>query len=355
MLKTGNLSSFTSPKILSLEKMQGKIAAWKEKGNTVGLCHGGFDLLHPGHVKHFESTKKLCDKLVVSVTSDRFVAGRKGSGRPVFTESLRAYALAALHIVDAVVITDFERGVAVIETLKPSFYIKGPDFIGKTTPGITAEREAIAGVGGEMKYTEDLKLATTEIISYIQKDMERKKLLLIMDRDGTLIHNDNFFGRFENWREELALHEEVLGYVASLQQGYATTSVVVTNQAGIARGYFTPERVEEIHAHLHSQFLLRGVVIHNWQYCKEVDAAYAETKKDELAFVSAYVKERTKRKPHPDMVLDALQQLGKKKEDFDAVVVVGNSEEDRGLAENLQARFVDVKGKGCEELKKEFW
>lgn len=159
---------YTSPKIISLSRAAKKISILRRAGKHVGLCHGGFDLLHPGHVKHFESAKKLCDVLVVSVTSDRFVVARKGEGRPIFPDKLRAYMIANLSVVDWVVITDFKLGVDVISLLKPSLYIKGPDFIGKQTPGITAEREAIAAVSGTMGYTKDPKLSTTDIIDYIK-------------------------------------------------------------------------------------------------------------------------------------------------------------------------------------------
>lgn len=159
---------YTSPKIISLSRAAKKIRTLRRDGKRVGLCHGGFDLLHPGHVRHFESAKKLCDVLVVSVTSDRFVAGRKGEGRPIFPDKLRAYMIASLSVVDWVIVTDFKLGVDVINALQPSLYIKGPDFIGKQTPGITAERAAIAAVGGTIVYTKDPKLATTEIIDYIK-------------------------------------------------------------------------------------------------------------------------------------------------------------------------------------------
>lgn len=152
-----------------MRKIALRIHGLKKQGKTVGLCHGGFDLLHPGHVKHFESAKKLCDVLIVSVTSDRFVEGRKGAGRPIYPDKLRAYMIANLRMVDYVVITDFKLGVDVINALKPSLYIKGPDFTAKQTPGITAEREAIISVGGKMVYTNDPKLSTTAIIEYTRK------------------------------------------------------------------------------------------------------------------------------------------------------------------------------------------
>jgi len=193
--------SFASNKILSYPDAIKKIAELKKKGKKVGLCHGGFDLLHPGHMKHFESAKKLCDVLFVSITSDRFVTSRKGTGRPVFPEKLRAYSAGCVEFVDYVVVSDFEKGVEVINKLKPSYYIKGPDFINKTTPGITAEREAVASVGGETKYTDDPNLSTTEIIRYVKEELDRKKLLLIIDRDGTLIDNADFLGKNKNWKD----------------------------------------------------------------------------------------------------------------------------------------------------------
>src|SRR3989344_8992469 len=110
MLKVEAVDQYTSDKIVAFKGAIKLIERLKKSGKTVGLCHGGFDILHPGHVKHFESAKKICDVLFVSVTSNRFVAGRKGSERPIFTEQLRAYSIACLEMVDYVVIADFEKG-----------------------------------------------------------------------------------------------------------------------------------------------------------------------------------------------------------------------------------------------------
>ena len=73
-------------------------------GSTVALCHGVFDLLHPGHVQHFKAARKLADVLVVSITADPFV--NKGPGRPIFNQDIRAETLAALQDVDYVVICE---------------------------------------------------------------------------------------------------------------------------------------------------------------------------------------------------------------------------------------------------------
>ena len=354
MLKASSPESFTSPKIISLKVAERIIWEYKKEGKCVGLCHGGFDLLHPGHIIHFESAKKLCDVLMVSVTSDHFVAGRKGSGRPVFTDQLRAYSIAALQCVDYVVITDVEKGVPILELLQPSYYIKGPDFIGKTTPGITAEREAIARVGGEMKYTTDVKLSTIEIIEYIKQELDRKEILVVLDRDGTLIeHSSDFFGQQDNWKEELQLKKPVASMVAYLQAKYAATNIVVTNQAGVARGYYSCQRVEEIHQVLHELLKKQSITISSWKYCPDVDSAYAKMMKNTISFIPKFVKEKTMRKPGVALVEEAIQELGLKMEDFNQVIVFGDRDEDKGLARNLKATFIDVKGKTFEEMKKE--
>jgi rfaE bifunctional protein nucleotidyltransferase chain/domain len=176
MLEINDLKSYKSNKVVTFEKAINTIDKAKNEGKSVGLCHGGFDLLHPGHIKHFESAKKMCDVLFVSITSDKFVNQRKKCGRPIFPEKLRAYSIASIEFVDYVVISDFNLGIEVIKALKPSFYIKGPDYKEKKDNEINEERDAIRSVGGEIKYTTDSKLSTTKIIEYIKKEVNNKNL-----------------------------------------------------------------------------------------------------------------------------------------------------------------------------------
>lgn len=348
MLKVEKDNVYKSSKILSFKKTTALVNKIKKSGKAVGMCHGGFDLLHPGHVKHFESAKILCDKLLVSITSDRFVSERKGEGRPIFTDKLRAYMVAALNCVDYVVISDFKKGVEVINKIKPSFYIKGPDFIGKQTPGITAEREAINAIGGQMVYTHDPKLSTTEIIEYIQK-ISSIQILVIVDRDGTLISNDDFIGRFSTWKKELKLNNDVISLLSYLQTKYKTTKIVVSNQSGVARGYFTENQVEEINDYIEGLLKEKGVKIDNWQYCPDVDQFFAE-KHPELNLLKKYIKSKTERKPATDMVITGLQSIGKNISEFNAILVIGDRSEDMVLADKLNALFINVKQKSYQQL-----
>jgi histidinol phosphatase-like enzyme len=95
------------------------------------------------------------------------------------------------------------------------------------------------------------------------------------------------------------------------------------------------------------------VTINLWQYCPDVDRSYAE-KMTGMRFKKEFIKEKTKRKPSTDMVLDGLIHLKKRVDDFQRIIVVGDREEDAGLAKNLGAQYIDVKGKTTEDLLAQF-
>jgi len=353
MLNVKSVDAYKSNKILTLSQAKTVIAKFRQQHKKVGLCHGGYDLLHPGHIKHFESAKKLCDVLVISVTSDRFVAERKGKGRPIFNEKLRAYSIAALESVDYVVISDNKRATDIISHLKPSYYIKGPDFIQKTTPGITKERQAIKNVGGEMKYTRDPTMSTTKIIDYIITQVSRDEILMIIDRDGTLVEEVKFLGTEKNWKKAIRLNKHVIDFLSAVQTKVNVILMAVTNQAGVARGYFSCERVEEVNIYIDELLRKNRVTIQDWEYCPDIDRVYAE-KTTTIPFKKEFIKEKTKRKPCTDMVLDGLVHLKKSLDDFQKIFVVGDRHEDKGLAENLHAHYIDVKGRTTEDILAEF-
>lgn len=348
MLDVDSVESFTSKKILNFTKAKSQISNFKKNGKKVGLCHGGFDLLHPGHMKHFEAAKKLCDILFVSITSDKYITKRKDSGRPIYTEKLRAYSIASIEFVDYVVISDFKLATEIIQYLKPTFYIKGPDFIKKTTPGITAERKAINESGGEIRYTTEPVLSTTKIIDYIKNNINREKILLIIDRDGTLINKNDFLGKEEDWKKNLTINKDVVDSISYIQTKNNTVALVITNQAGVARGYFNCKRVEEINNYIDSLLKKNHITIHSWRYCPDVDKDYAD--KTPIDFKAEFIKKKTKRKPSADMVFDSLKGLDMNLEDFNKIIVFGDRHEDEGIAEKLNAHYIDVKNKDFNDL-----
>src|SRR5437016_11448770 len=99
----------TNAKHHTLEELVPILERHRASGKRVVHCHGVFDLLHIGHVRHFEQARKLGDVLVVTLTPDRFV--NKGGGRPAFTETLRAEFVAALACVDYVAVNRWPSAV----------------------------------------------------------------------------------------------------------------------------------------------------------------------------------------------------------------------------------------------------
>ena len=113
-------------KIVSIENLKKIIIKTKKKRKKVVLCHGVFDLLHVGHINHFQYAKSYGDIVIVSVTPDKYV--NKGPGRPAFNEQQRLKALASLECVDYVILNRFSTAVSIIKELKPNIYCKGQDY-----------------------------------------------------------------------------------------------------------------------------------------------------------------------------------------------------------------------------------
>lgn len=124
------------------------------------LCHGTFDLLHLGHIRHLEEAKRQGDRLVVSVTDDRFVA--KGAGRPHFSTAERVEALKALACVDEVIVSEAPDSIDVIDRIKPSVYVKGIDYKDEM---MAAEREAVERHGGKLYITTAAKWSSSRLLN----------------------------------------------------------------------------------------------------------------------------------------------------------------------------------------------
>ena len=156
----------STSKILSVAELTCKVAELKKKGKTVVLCHGVFDLMHPGHIKHLEAAKKEGDILVVTLTPDKYV--NKGPGRPVFNEVLRAETLASLIAVDYVAVNKWKTAVETIKTIRPGVYVKGSDYAAPEndlTGGIFHEQAAIESVGGRLHFTDEITFSSTELLN----------------------------------------------------------------------------------------------------------------------------------------------------------------------------------------------
>ncbi len=153
-------------KIISADVLADRLEVARTEGLRIAMCHGVFDLLHPGHLRHLAHAKELADVLVVSITADRFV--NKGPGRPAFTESLRAESLASLESVDFVIITPNATALPAISAIKPDFYVKGGDYLDEdadVTGNIRLERELVESFGGKLVHTDEIVFSSSELIN----------------------------------------------------------------------------------------------------------------------------------------------------------------------------------------------
>jgi rfaE bifunctional protein kinase chain/domain/rfaE bifunctional protein nucleotidyltransferase chain/domain len=110
-------------KILLFEDLLKKVSELKEKGKTIVQSHGIFDLIHPGIINHLKLAKKEGDILIVTVIKDKDV--RRGPGRPVFNENMRAENVASLEMVDYVSVVDDEVPFECIKRIRPHVFAKG--------------------------------------------------------------------------------------------------------------------------------------------------------------------------------------------------------------------------------------
>jgi rfaE bifunctional protein kinase chain/domain/rfaE bifunctional protein nucleotidyltransferase chain/domain len=153
-------------KIKNLEEIDKIFSVLKSKGKTIVHCHGVFDLLHIGHIKHFKEAKTFGDVLVVSITPDEYV--NKGPSRPAFSSILRSEALSELESIDYVVINKWPTAKKIIKIIKPNFYCKGPDFKDHSqdiTGEITNEEDAVKSVGGKIIYTDDITFSSSNLLN----------------------------------------------------------------------------------------------------------------------------------------------------------------------------------------------
>ena len=179
-------------KIIDFSNVEKILKPIKKKGKKIVCCHGVFDLLHIGHLKHFKSAKKYGDILIVSVTPDKFI--QKGFGRPYFKSEQRMESLASIEVIDFVVLNKSVNAIDIINKIKPNYYVKGPDyknFKGDITGQIKKERLAVIKNGGKLVFTEDDTYSSSSILNQFGDtyNLSQKK---IIHKIKTKINLNNF-------------------------------------------------------------------------------------------------------------------------------------------------------------------
>ena len=188
-------------KIVNLTDINDLVISLKKKGKKIVQCHGVYDLIHIGHLKHFNSAKKFGDILIVSVTPDKFV--QKGFNRPYFKSEERIQSLSLVETIDYVVLNNSENAVNIIKKIKPHYYCKGPDyknFKDDITNQIQKEVTALKSVGGKIVYTDDPVYSSSAILNNMSEiyDLSQKSFI---NKIRSKINLDDFSKKIEKLKK----------------------------------------------------------------------------------------------------------------------------------------------------------
>jgi rfaE bifunctional protein kinase chain/domain len=171
------------------KKYEFKLKTREELTNIIGpfprenkaiLCHGVFDVVHPGHVRHLAYAKTKADILIASITADQHI--KKGVYRPHIPGRLRALNLAAFEMVDFVIIDENPNPLENLEKIKPDYFAKGFEYTSSGLPEATQEEANIVeSYGGEMIFTPgDVVYSSSKFIDMSEPDIQMEKLLSVM-------------------------------------------------------------------------------------------------------------------------------------------------------------------------------
>jgi D-beta-D-heptose 7-phosphate kinase/D-beta-D-heptose 1-phosphate adenosyltransferase len=154
-----------SSKLKRLDELEKIVAEARTAGRKIVFTNGCFDILHRGHVHLLRESKALGDLLIVALNTDGSVKKIKGSERPVLPQADRAELIAALEMVDYVVLFDEADPYRIIEALRPDVLVKGGDW----SPDSIIGSDIVQKTGGKVVLVPYLKgRSTTEIIERIR-------------------------------------------------------------------------------------------------------------------------------------------------------------------------------------------
>jgi rfaE bifunctional protein kinase chain/domain len=170
------------PKIRTVEELMDIIGPFPRSQKVI-LCHGVFDVVHPGHVRHLAYAKSKADILVTSITTDKYI--NKGIYRPHVPEQLRALNLAAFEMVDYVIIDEEAKPLRNLNRIQPDYFAKGFEYTASGLPQSTQEEANIVnGYGGEMIFTPgDVLYSSSELLNLTSPNIHIEKLLSLMDME----------------------------------------------------------------------------------------------------------------------------------------------------------------------------
>jgi len=234
--KPGNTAA---AKILTKEMLIATRAMLKAAGRRLVHCHGCFDIVHPGHIRHLRQARGLGDCLLVSITGDTEM--RKGTGRPLIPQELRAENLAALDCVDYVFIEQRPTAIELLEEVRPDVYVKGKEYENNNDPRFVAERGAVESHGGRVVFSSgDVVFSSTALIAAMEHSADPFHARLVQLTKRPELDGEKLFHLITNFRNRrvVIIGESILDtYVLCDRPDVAGESPILTLRPLEARHY----------------------------------------------------------------------------------------------------------------------
>jgi len=170
-------------KIKTIDEIK-KIIGTFPREKKVIMCHGTFDVVHPGHIRHLMYAKEKADILIASLTTDHHIV--KANFRPFIPEDIRALNLAALDMVDFVIIDHNPTPLEQLKEIQPDFFAKGYEYVSGEMPKKTQDEKAVLdSYGGEFIFTPgDVVYSSTKFIEMSPPRLAAEKLVAFMEAEG---------------------------------------------------------------------------------------------------------------------------------------------------------------------------
>ena len=198
---TPRISPRPADKILTRDDLLARRQALRAAGRRLVHCHGCFDIVHPGHVRHLRSARSLGDVLLVSITGDSGVS--KGAARPLIPQELRAENLAELDCVDWVYIDPHPTAEPLLAAVQPDVYVKGREYEFNDDPRFRAERDTVERAGGRVVFTSgEVVFSSTALIEALSASADPFQSRLAQLAARPELDIDTLTGHMSGWRDK---------------------------------------------------------------------------------------------------------------------------------------------------------
>ena len=196
-----------------------KIIGQRPRKKKVIMCHGNFDIVHPGHIRHLIYASSKADILIASLTCDAFIT--KGSNRPYIPEELRAINLSVLDMVDFVIIDKNSKPLKNIKIIKPDFFAKGSDYVTDgITPKTLEEKKLVESYNGEIIFSPgDIVYSSSNIINKRPPNLKYEKLRLLLEAE-----NISFSSLYNSLNNKI--NKEILVVGDTIVDSYTETEMI---------------------------------------------------------------------------------------------------------------------------------